>query len=405
MSSRAGAWLVGTIAILLAPALLLGALVLTTIASTSLASVAACATSGFSVPIVPLGTAPGTSTGGSGGAAGAIDADPASASGLTVSTTIDGEPAEFAGAQLSNAAHILTAGREAGLGVRDQVIGVMTAIGESTLQVLDHGDAAGPDSRGLFQQRDNGAWGSYADRMDPHASASSFFTALLAVAERDALAPSEAAHRVQGNADPQHYAKYWQAAVTVSETISGTSTGLGTGTPPTAGASADADGGCGAASAAAAGSGGSGSGSGSAAILSPSGWAAPGAGALTDTFGNRFHPTDFEWRMHNGIDLAAGGCGGQIWAAQSGTVVEAEPDSSGNGTIRVDHGGGLVTKYLHMEADGYLVGVGAVVTAGQQIGVTGTSGQSTGCHLHFEVLVDGERADPLPFLDARGVSF
>ncbi|NYF11789.1 murein DD-endopeptidase MepM/ murein hydrolase activator NlpD [Pseudoclavibacter sp. JAI123] len=399
MSARTGAWWGIAIVILLAPALLLGALVLTTIASTSLASAAACATSGFSVPVVPLGTETETGTVGSGAAAGAIQADPISASRLTVSTTIDGEPAEFAGAQLSNAAHILTAGREAGLGVRDQVIGVMTAIGESTLQVLDHGDAAGPDSRGLFQQRDNGAWGSYADRMDPHASAGSFFNALLAVAERDALAPSEAAHRVQGNADPQHYAKYWQAAIAVSETISGTSTGLGTGMPPASGASPDAGGGCGAASAAAAAAGGS------TANLSPSGWAAPGDGGLTDTFGNRFHPTDFEWRMHNGIDLAAGGCGGQIWAAQSGTVVEAEPDSSGNGTIRVDHGGGLVTKYLHMESDGYLVGVGAVVTAGQQIGITGTSGQSTGCHLHFEVLVDGERVDPLPFLDARGVSF
>lgn len=73
--------------------------------------------------------------------------------------------------QLVNAAHIMQAGEALGLSARDQTIGVMTAMGESSLRVLDHGDAAGPDSRGLFQQRDNGAWGSYEDRMDPFISA------------------------------------------------------------------------------------------------------------------------------------------------------------------------------------------------------------------------------------------
>ena len=384
MSSRNRLWWGVAIVILLAPGLLLGAIVMATIASSSLASVAACATTGFSMPF----SAPGNDV--RAASNGALEADPVAAAKLSTSALIDGESVEFTGAQLSNAAHILGAGRDVGLGARDQVIGVMTAIGESTLQVLDHGDTAGPDSRGLFQQRDNGAWGSYSDRMDPRVSAGNFFAALLAVAERDALTPSEAAHRVQGNADPLHYAKYWQAAVGVSETISGQGIDL-------VHAPVGAGSGCGSASAAA--------GGGAATSVGPGGWATPGSGGITDTYGNRFHPTDLEWRMHNGIDLAAGGCGGQIWAAQAGTVVGAAPDSSGNGTIRIDHGGGLVTKYLHMEADGYLVEVGATVTAGQQIGVTGTSGQSTGCHLHFEVVVDGSRVDPLAFLAARGVGF
>lgn len=393
MSSRHALWWCLAVVVLLAPGLLVGALVAATLASSSLTSVAACATSGFSLASPPFGLAQGSAADAS------LPADPATVGSLTASTVIDGEPVEFSGAQLTNAAHILVAGRDAGFGVRDQVIGVMTAIGESTLHVLDHGDAAGPDSRGLFQQRDNGAWGSLADRMDPRISANNFFAALLAVAERDALTPSEAAHRVQGNADPQHYAKYWQAAVTVSETISGSSTGLGDGAVASVGVAAGAGNGCAPGSASAS------VGVGASASVSPGGWASPGSGGITDTFGNRFHPTELEWRMHNGIDLAAGGCGGQIWAAQAGTVVEAAPDSSGNGTIRIDHGGGLVTKYLHMEAAGYLVGVGAIVVAGQQIGVTGTSGQSTGCHLHFEVLVDGGRVDPLPFLAARGVGY
>src|SRR3712207_8538206 len=57
------------------------------------------------------------------------------------------------------------------------------------------GDAAGPDSRGLFQQRDNGAWGSYADRMDPTTSATNFFLALQEVPDWRALPPTIAAHR------------------------------------------------------------------------------------------------------------------------------------------------------------------------------------------------------------------
>ncbi|RYV51160.1 hypothetical protein [Pengzhenrongella frigida] len=115
--------------------------------------------------------------------------------------------------QVANAAAIVRAGRAMGLSVRDQTIGVMTALGESSLTVADHGDVAGPDSRGLFQQRANGAWGSMADRMDPTVSATNFFTALTAVEGRDGMAPTLVAHAVQRNADPQHYAKYWDDAV------------------------------------------------------------------------------------------------------------------------------------------------------------------------------------------------
>ena len=117
--------------------------------------------------------------------------------------------------QLTNAASIVRAGQALGLSVRDQTIGVMTALGESSLRVVDHGDVAGPDSRGLFQQRDNGAWGSLADRMNPTESATSFFTALARVPGRDAMTPTAVAHAVQRNADPDHYAKYWDTAVSI----------------------------------------------------------------------------------------------------------------------------------------------------------------------------------------------
>ena len=87
-----------------------------------------------------------------------------------------------------------------------QTVAVMTAMGESSLINVDHGDAAGPDSRGLFQQRDNGAWGTYADRMNPQTAATNFYTALLRVEGWETLPPTIAAHRVQRNADPNHYA-------------------------------------------------------------------------------------------------------------------------------------------------------------------------------------------------------
>lgn len=123
--------------------------------------------------------------------------------------------------QRANAEAIVAVGRSMGLSLRDQAIGVMTAMGESSLRVLDHGDKAGPDSRGLFQQRDNGAWGTYADRMDPTRSALSFFRALARVDGRDAMTPTLVAHTVQRNADPNHYTRWWDDAVAVVSRITG----------------------------------------------------------------------------------------------------------------------------------------------------------------------------------------
>jgi len=146
----------------------------------------------------------------------------ASALATEVSHTTSATPvAGYSGAQLDNARAIVAAGERMGLSLRDQTIGVMTAMGESSLKVLDYGDTAGPDSRGLFQQRDNGAWGTLAQRMDPTASATGFFTALARVGGRDAMAPTQVAHAVQRNADPQHYAKYWDKAVAVVSSITG----------------------------------------------------------------------------------------------------------------------------------------------------------------------------------------
>ena len=132
--------------------------------------------------------------------------------------------AGFQGVQLQNAALIINAGQKLNLSTRGQSVGVMVAIGESGLLVLDRGDGAGTDSRGLFQQRDNGAWGSYEDRMDPMISATNFFKALMKVPGWESMTPADAAHVVQGNADPNHYAQYAQPASEVMAALAGITT-------------------------------------------------------------------------------------------------------------------------------------------------------------------------------------
>jgi hypothetical protein len=132
-----------------------------------------------------------------------------------------GPVAGFCQPELVNAAHVMNAARAWGIGTRTQTVGVMTAIGESGLRNLDYGDAAGPDSRGLFQQRDNGAWGTLAERMDPYTAASHFFEKLIQVDGWRTMSPTLLAHAVQVNSDPYHYDKYWDDAVAIVAALGG----------------------------------------------------------------------------------------------------------------------------------------------------------------------------------------
>lgn len=132
-----------------------------------------------------------------------------------------GPVAGFCQPQLIMAAHIMNAARDQGIGTHTQAVGVMTAIGETGLRNLDYGDAAGADSRGLFQQRDNGAWGTLADRMDPYTAASNFFQKLTSVDGWQTMDPSALAHAVQVNADPNYYSQYWDQAQTIVAALGG----------------------------------------------------------------------------------------------------------------------------------------------------------------------------------------
>ncbi len=136
-------------------------------------------------------------------------------------TVPPGPVAGYCQDQLVNAAHIINAARNLGIGTHTQTIGVMTAMGESKLRNLTHGDAAGLDSRGIFQQRDNGAWGTLADRMDPYTAAYNFFVAVTKVNGWQTMEPTLLAHAVQVNADPNHYQRYWARAQAVVAALGG----------------------------------------------------------------------------------------------------------------------------------------------------------------------------------------
>jgi murein DD-endopeptidase MepM/ murein hydrolase activator NlpD len=121
---------------------------------------------------------------------------------------------------------------------------------------------------------------------------------------------------------------------------------------------------------------------------SSSGFIWPVSGPVTSGFGWRWG------RMHEGIDIGAA-CGTPIRAAASGTIVYAGwMDGYGN-IIIIDHGGGMGTAYGHQSA--IYVGGGSV-SQGQTIGAVGSTGHSTGCHLHFEVRVNGTPVNPLSYL-------
>ena len=121
----------------------------------------------------------------------------------------------------------------------------------------------------------------------------------------------------------------------------------------------------------------------------------PVTGTITDNFGWRMHPILNKQIFHNGIDIGAE-YGTEIHAAQSGTVISAGwVDGYGN-TVMIDHGGGVVTLYGHNQS--FAVSAGQTVTQGQVIAYCGSTGNSTGPHCHFEVLVNDEPVDPNTYL-------
>ena len=123
----------------------------------------------------------------------------------------------------------------------------------------------------------------------------------------------------------------------------------------------------------------------------------PGDADLTSGFGARIDPFLKTWAMHTGLDFRAD-TGDPVRSTASGTVIEASYNGGYGNMVEVDHGNGLSTRYAHLSRID--VANGAKVMAGQVIGRAGSTGRSTGPHVHYEVRVDGDAVDPAKFLRA-----
>jgi murein DD-endopeptidase MepM/ murein hydrolase activator NlpD len=282
---------------------------------------------------------------------------------------------------------------------RAAIIGIMTAMQESTLRNLNYGDR---DSLGLFQQR--AAWASAAERTTPSVAATMFYTGghggqrgLFAIPGWQGMPLWAAAQAVQVSAFPTAYARWERIAVAVVGSLLGGGTGAIDVSVPQPTRTLTLPDTCQAGPAFLDGT------PDAPAQPSTKGWALPlppGGFTPTSPFGWRMHPILHDWRLHTGQDLGAP-MGTPVYAVAPGRVVAAGPNAGYGNQVVVDHGGGVQSAYNHLSA--ILVPVGARVRARQQVGRVGSTGLSTGAHLHFEIRLRGTPIDPVPFLRARGV--
>ncbi|MBQ9493693.1 MAG: peptidoglycan DD-metalloendopeptidase family protein [Oscillibacter sp.] len=123
---------------------------------------------------------------------------------------------------------------------------------------------------------------------------------------------------------------------------------------------------------------------------------------ITSTFGGRASPGGIGSTNHKGVDIGGVGYGTAVHAAKGGTVIISQYSSSYGNFVVVSHGSGNTTLYAHMSAR--LVEAGQVVSQGDILGLTGSTGHSTGPHLHFEITENGTRINPLIYLSGYSLS-
>lgn len=140
--------------------------------------------------------------------------------------------------------------------------------------------------------------------------------------------------------------------------------------------------------------------------ISQSGWARPSAGYISSHFGMRTNPVTGVYQLHTGTDLAGQGCGATIRAAHAGVVTYAGWLGSWGYYVAIDHRDGTGSGYAHILAGQIGVRVGQEVGPGQPIAKVGSTGDSTGCHLHYIVRINGNRdvTNPVPFMRNQGIT-
>ena len=136
--------------------------------------------------------------------------------------------------------------------------------------------------------------------------------------------------------------------------------------------------------------------------ISTTGWVRPAGGHISSPFGFRINPFTHSYAFHSGTDFGAN-CNSPIFAAHGGTVIYAGPNGGYGNFVLIDNGNGISTGYGHIVNGGIRVGVGQPVGPGQPIAAVGSTGHSTGCHLHYEVRQDGNALDAVPFMRSNGI--
>jgi murein DD-endopeptidase MepM/ murein hydrolase activator NlpD len=124
-------------------------------------------------------------------------------------------------------------------------------------------------------------------------------------------------------------------------------------------------------------------------------WPLPGYSSISSGFGPRTSPTAGASSYHKGIDIPAP-VGTPIVAAIAGTVITSTYGSSEGNYVQIDHGNGVVTQYMHCSS--LAVSVGQTVQQSQVIAYVGSTGVSTGAHLHFGVIINGTKYNPLQYV-------
>ncbi|GHJ45922.1 hypothetical protein Cs7R123_32640 [Catellatospora sp. TT07R-123] len=329
-------------------------------------------------------------------ASGALD--PVASTGCLPATGTDPATAlalkELSPVQLAHAKTVYQVSAGLKLPPRAAVVALATALQESRLRnlantnvpnslLLPHdGVGTDHDSVGLFQQRPlppdgQGGWGTVKELMIPQTAATKFYRKLTTIKDWQQLPVTVAAQQVQVSAFPDAYAKHEPLATAITLAIGGDNLACTISSGP----------------------------------ISAMGWTKPVNGRFASGFHTPDRPT------HNGVDVAAPK-GTAIYAAAAGKVTVAKCGSANcdiDGSLNmpgcgwyvdITHPDHTLTRYCHMLRRPYVT-VGQQVVAGQQIGVVGTSGHSTGPHLHYQTHIGGPSnnlaVDPIMFMAARGV--
>lgn len=307
-------------------------------------------------------------------------------------TTADGATVTLDKRQLTHAATIITVGSGIpGVGQAGVRVALIAALTESRLRMLantssypesgsfpNDGNGSDHDSLGLFQMRPQAGWGTVAELMDPSYQARAFFggtngpnfpspRGLLDIQDWQQLDPGSAAQTVEVSAFPDRYRDWQPVADTVLTALT---------TPPSSG------------------NGGSGVVGETSRVVFP---LPAGSYTSTDSFGWRTDPFAGTSEFHSGSDLAAPD-GTPIFAVADGKVALSEFSAAWGGLIVIEHtveGERVASYYAHMWQDGIYVATGETVTAGQHIGDVGSSGRSTGPHLHVEIRPGGQGQPPV----------